>query len=1215
MKWCSSVVALLLMCWSLPAVAEGEYPKDLMLDASLLPVPGFVDDNVKILKERLEESYSPALEALLGIQYLARHESSEAAKLCRNAVDSAVTMEPYYCMAMLAYYAGQQKDAEDWLLQARERAPERAETWLLEANAASRGGDPAKVVAVIERGRKQAVSYSAEYWDWELLRLLETMGDLEGALQVAGKLLHRTPSDPRIYHKTALLLWKKGDLEQAVRMELACLARAPWFEEAATSLLDLLEAQGRLEEFVAYEQQFIASPQLRDFAARIRERSVRVHENMFNRETEAVIARYGLRNEARELEKADPATAGAMLRELGNLARKHGRMESALGWLKHAERLLPQDPEVRLSLGQALLDSGLYDAAVEKLEGQSREGNPEACLVAAQALLAKSAPSTCIDVANRGLARRPDDKELLRVLSTCLFMVGRDQDALEAIEKILGTDPQDRQAQISRVEWYRPKDPTTAIDLLWQLYWQDPWDYRICVKGAGWSRESGKPVLEARWMAACMGFMPPFVVDRRNEFIERIRFLESSDRNVKKLGLLSALCEKDGVYCEGRLGLTEQLDSGKVPELESEGAAADGTAPVVLEVFDSAAGKTEVLRLSAKGFEGLELKEKLKYYYLSRATIAALPLLYVQNHPLALPLTRLMEDLATGKKVKPRVKKAAGAYLKILWANHGPYDAATGLKIPPAELSAEAVLEGMRALTAEGRKLGYLEGADEQEKLAGIEAFLFDPGVDAVLNSGPLAKDPVKDSASGIYARELSASDISAAEAERPRPVNVRYDFDAATVGAKPVVMNAAWKNGAYISNTVYFLRKAIGFCQDQRESTAIEALAAYLERGDASDLQAWQAAARAFSSRGWQFGFTDVGRDPLLETGGFEALVSIPVSTEGVLERFNAAFAGTMPPWLKDQRAAAVGLFERTLLSGVFEANTACRKGTSVSESGVQDSCTTILHGLPEGIMPAGAVDPESVLPEYRLMVQKRAVPARQWFRYLVEYFRAAIPRPLPPQREPVAVWRAQVSAEKEAQIAALYFMSDPRLVQVGAFPARIHEQVLKAAYVMYFLACPDPGRAARFVGNAAASAHAELCSSMLAPEGTGGSVNVLSRNGRSFVSITDLWGVREKLAAAGAELVGRRASEAQGHKAKAPGNKEKPQAASGAGGAVGTAPVQSAMYRAGTGSRVALVYPRLGLVKNAEGQVVDVVPALDEDFTAQQSRFSRLRDSLSEE
>ena len=58
-----------------------------------------------------------------------------------------------------------------------------------------------------------------------------------------------------------------------------------------------------------------------------------------------------------------PALHGRALWGLGLVAARAGRPDLAAGWLEEAARLLPDEAEIRLHLGQVRLDAGQPDRA------------------------------------------------------------------------------------------------------------------------------------------------------------------------------------------------------------------------------------------------------------------------------------------------------------------------------------------------------------------------------------------------------------------------------------------------------------------------------------------------------------------------------------------------------------------------------------------------------------------------------------------------------------------------------------------------------------------------------------------------------------------------------------------------------------------------------------------------------------------------------------
>jgi tetratricopeptide (TPR) repeat protein len=1167
------VLAIALALWLPAGAAAQDLPSGLRLDASLLPEAGAAESNAALLEEALEEASSPRLEALLGMHYLVLHRSADTARLCGKALKSAVTMEPFYCLALAAFYAGDDQAGASWLAKARKMDPSRRETWLLEAYAASRRGEPGAVMAIMEEGQRRTGGDQG-FWQWELLRLLDSMNEVEGAFQVAGRLMRLEPQSAEPFHRTALLFGKKGDLASAVKLELAALEREPWHEEAARTLLVFLERDGRLEEALTWVNRFLVlpqHPQLQPFFVAERDRLAALKDQ---RDYEVIFAAHGLTLDERELERTDPARVRALLADLGQASLQNGRAERALELIETARKTDPMDGRLRVAQAQALLALGRYSEARGFL-GQADQSDPGAYLVLAAALRQDGDPEGCLGAAKKGLAMKPDDRDLLWNEALCLFAVKRDQDALERLERLLYVSPGDREAQLLRAGWYARRDPRLAAGVLEGLFLQEPWDYRVCLKGARWASRGKDPLAQARWLAACHKVLPPFEAARGKALVARLVELDGSSKAVRKAGILAAFCASRQDLCG---------EASKVKS-EPQAQAGPGRPPAELR-FGTGDQSFAEARVGAGRFARLQPRERLKAWYLVRAVEAADPILYVLNHRLALPLVTLLEKaVAAGAFSGPREKQAAADYLKLLWANHGPYDALTGEKIVAQGFGAAQLLEAMKRLEQQGERLDFLPGKDLQERFAQLEGLVFDPSVEP-RNLGRASADPVKDSADNFYDPELGLADLPGDHLLRWP--NVRYELDPSTLKGKAAPMNAGWRWGARISEVVHFLRQAAALAEEEQERLALEAIANTLESGG-SDPGALPRAHSFTETLALQLGFLDNSRDPLHLSGGFQGLVGIPGADTEAFARFRTLFLGAKAA----QEAQALEGMSAHPLVAVYDGAPACAVATVPGAFGAS-ACAAVFPSL---LYPAAAFQgPETerrLLPEYGLLVKTWGRVAGRWMEYARAVFAAGLA--VGPQEDGLSGATGTLVTELGAQLASLYYLADPRLVEAGAFPAEFHEQVLKAAHVVYYHDCVGtPFLTLPLGGTPRGQAKALICRHM--SEGKDPALAFLEAGAGPTVRLPNTWKLRDREGQLLETVRGALAGDQAARRKILRLVKAQAQA---------SAPVRP-------GLRVVPVFPRLGPMLGADGQPLDAQVLGVETFEEQRFRLARIRGSL---
>jgi tetratricopeptide (TPR) repeat protein len=138
---------------------------------------------------------------------------------------------------------------------------------------------------------------------------------------------------------------------------------------------------------------------------------------------------------------------GLLLR--GKLALEDGRAEEALGWLRRAERVLPQEPEVLTALVQALRLLG-QDGEAEQVERRLERVHNQ---------------SEQLRLLKEEVPRRPDDVSLRQQAGSILLELGRTREALRWLLSALQIDPHNRPTHAALAACYeRLNDPGRAQD-------------------------------------------------------------------------------------------------------------------------------------------------------------------------------------------------------------------------------------------------------------------------------------------------------------------------------------------------------------------------------------------------------------------------------------------------------------------------------------------------------------------------------------------------------------------------------------------------------------------------------------------------------------------------------------------------------------------------------------------------------------------------------
>ncbi len=1218
-----------------PAVASPTLPPGLKVDRSLLPLEGAAEENIRLLEATLASTASSRLEALLGIQHLGLRDSETATRICRSAMESAVTMEPPYCLALVAFHDGDFEAVPAHLAQARARDPEHPATYLLEAYVAAAQGNAAAMVAALEAGQRATPDEQTSLWEWELMRLLDQVGDRAGALQAAGKLIQLTPDDARVYHATAVILEKEGRLREAIQMELVCLSKAPWNMAAARRLLEFLERDGQVAEAWTWAGHFIESPHLAPNLEELESRRKRLAGRLAEIRIQELVGQYRLPISEDTIRDADPGIAARLLHDAG---RVHLDLETstdtALDLLRWAERLAPLDQEILISLGEALLGARRVDDAEEVLsQAAIRGATPKLHLLLGRIAQTRGDPDRCLAEVDAGLILRPQDLPLLRLNARCLFAAHRSDEALRALRAVLQVDPRDRDAQRFQVDWYRRRDTRVALGLLHEMHAQNPWDFRNAAKAADLARGRRDRDDEVRWLAELIRTLPPFRSDDRVAALERLGEILRANRRLRRnrISTLEGLCAA-GV--SGACTLTEELRESPRKPAPSTGRVAVSAAQE--PTADRLVGELErlgpdgadflVIGLEADGFTVLPTRQKVLLYYLSRAAIAGDELLYLQNHRRALLVKRLMESLWAGRDALPRRTRAAvHDYLKYVWINHGNYDHRSGVKFTPRFLTPKMLRAAMERLARTGETFDFLPGGDIAARFAGIQATIFDGLSEPSLTVTEAGTDVVALSAVNLYAPGVTQAMIDALPESWRNRLNVRFELDPLKGAAVPRVLDVAWTHGARLERIVHFLRKAMPFSDEGPQRKSLEYLVEFYVTGEEELFRMhsleWL---RTLAPTDYLNGFIEQLKDPRGVIGQFEGMAGFMSDSEmvGRLAK-NAAYFEARMPWPDRYKRVDVEIPVSNIIDivmGTGDMGPVPWAGYNLPNYADIRETHGAKNVIFRNIMNAGsdrdrdALLETFYLEEYQEPVRQWGRLARDWVVYMHEVIGHGSGRPSKELKDDPRNLMGRVFSpleEMRADLVALYFMADPKLVEIGAFPAKDHLEILTTAYVSYFQGFLASYR--RFHGDKIKEAHwkgRQAIFMWLLKGGDDGKgdygLRVIEEGGSVFVKVDDVWKVRK-----GLEIL---LDKVQVLKSTAD-----VKAADALIDGFGTTyehrwkeDVERRASRIGLATQTAFVFPHLVPVTDAGGAVVDVELRYDEDLTAQQLRFTRLQTGL---
>jgi dipeptidyl-peptidase-3 len=288
-----------------------------------------------------------------------------------------------------------------------------------------------------------------------------------------------------------------------------------------------------------------------------------------------------------------------------------------------------------------------------------------------------------------------------------------------------------------------------------------------------------------------------------------------------------------------------------------------------------------ILRYQVPGFEALTPSQKELVYYLSEAALCGRDIIFDENYKYNIRILRTLDAIVRGYKGDREDPRWADfmTYVKRVWFSNGIHHHYSTDKILPkfdADYFA-ALVEG-----SEDVSFPLLERQSRDDLVAFLRPILFDPAVAAKKVSQDSTKDLVANSAvnfyEGVSQAEVEAYYAGVIDEKDATPISYGLNTRVVKKDGK-VVEEVASINGLYgpaIAKIVYWLEKAAGVAENDRQKKVIDALIAYYRTGDLEKFDEYNILWVEDLSSLVDFvnGFIEVYNDPLGTKASWESIV-----------------------------------------------------------------------------------------------------------------------------------------------------------------------------------------------------------------------------------------------------------------------------------------------------------------------------------------------------
>ena len=290
----------------------------------------------------------------------------------------------------------------------------------------------------------------------------------------------------------------------------------------------------------------------------------------------------------------------------------------------------------------------------------------------------------------------------------------------------------------------------------------------------------------------------------------------------------------------------------------------------------------QILRYKVPSFEELSLKEKELIYYLSEAALEGRDILFDQNGKYNLRIRRMLEAIYcnyAGDKNKEEYKQLE-TYLKRVWFANGIHHHYGCEKFIPG-FTPEYLKEVL--LTIDPSLLPVADGQSVEEFYAEISPAIFDSSYMAKRVNQADGEDVVVTSACNYY-DNVTQAEVEEFYGRLKNPNDktpVSYGLNSRLVKEDGVIAEKVWKVGGLYSpaleKVVYWLRKAEGVAENDNQKAVINKLIEYYETGDLKTFDEYAIYWLKDTDSRIDFvnGFTESYGDPLGMKASWESLVN----------------------------------------------------------------------------------------------------------------------------------------------------------------------------------------------------------------------------------------------------------------------------------------------------------------------------------------------------
>lgn len=631
----------------------------------------------------------------------------------------------------------------------------------------------------------------------------------------------------------------------------------------------------------------------------------------------------------------------------------------------------------------------------------------------------------------------------------------------------------------------------------------------------------------------------------------------------------------------------------------------------------------QILRYRVPGFEDLSLKQKELVYYLTEAALQGRDILFDQNGKYNLTIRRMLEAVYTGYKGDKNTPdfKAMEVYLKRVWFSNGIHHHYGSEKFVPG-FTPEFFRQAVQSVDA--ATLPLAEGQTVEQLCEEVFPVIFDPTVMPKRVNQAAGEDLVLTSACNYYdgVTQQEAEDFYNALKNPQDETPVSYGLNSRLVKEDGKIQEKVWKVGGLygqaLEKIIYWLKKAEGVAETPEQKAVIAKLMEFYETGDLKTFDEYAILwVKDLNSRiDFVNGFTESYGDPLGMKASWESLVNfkdLEATQRTELISGNAQWFEDHSPvdgQFKKEKVKGVSakVITAAILAGDLYPATAIginlpnanwirshHGSKSVTIGNITDAYNKAAHG--------NGFNEEFVYSDAELqLIDKYADVTDELHTDLHECLGHGSGKLLPGVDPDALKAYGSTIEEARADLFGLYYVADPKLVELGLTPSA---DAYKAQYYTYLM----NGLMTQLVriepGNNVEEAHMrnrQLIARWVYEKGAAEKVvELVKKDGKTYVVINDYEKVRD--------LFGRLLAEIQRIKSTGDyaGAHDLVEAYAVKVDPALHAEVLERYKKLNLAPYKGFVNPKYEVVTDADGTITDVTVTYDEGYAEQMLRYSK--------